>query len=185
MPRFRGDPDLPILLSLEQDDAENRRASKAAIFRERTVQARRLIPEIKNPQDALLVTLGERGTVDLDYLSGLLHQRPAEFLPDLKGTVFLNPQTRRWETEDEYLSGNVRTLAFGWGGLPWQLVAIVAPSAGLASVVAPDAPAQGRPVDWTMRFRPPHRKRRTPSGFGVCHSTFTLPRTGTQSSCVA
>jgi len=105
---FRGDPDLPLLLSLEHYDQETRRASKAAIFRERTVQVRRAIPEIKNPQDALLVTLGERGTVDLDYLGSLLHQRPADFLPDLKGTVFLNPQTHRWETEDEYLSGNVR-----------------------------------------------------------------------------
>ena len=66
------------------------------------------LPEINNAQDALLVTLGERGRVDLDYLSNLLHRKPSEFLPDLKGTVFLNPQTNRWETEDEYLSGNVR-----------------------------------------------------------------------------
>jgi len=105
---FRGDPDLPLLLSLEHYDAETRHATKAAIFRERTVQVRRAIPEIKNPQDALLVTLGERGSVDLDYLGGLLHKSSTEFLPDLKGTVFLNPQTHRWETEDEYLSGNVR-----------------------------------------------------------------------------
>ena len=105
---FRGDPDLPLLLSLEHYDEEKRRATKAAIFRERTVQARRAIPEIKNAQDALLVTLGERGTVDLDYLGDLLHQRPAEFLANLKGAIFLNPQSHRWETEDEYLSGNVR-----------------------------------------------------------------------------
>ncbi len=105
---FRGDPDLPLLLSLEHFDEETRRAAKAAIFRERTVQRGRKIHEIKNPQDALLVTLGERGCVDLDYLGGLLHRRPADFLPDLKGAIFLNPQSHRWETEDEYLSGNVR-----------------------------------------------------------------------------
>ena len=105
---FRGDPDLPLLLSLEHYDEETRRATKAAVFRERTVQSRRPIPEIKNVQDALLVTLGERGKVDLDYLGGLLHQRSTEFLPDLKGAVFLNPQNHQWETEDEYLSGNVR-----------------------------------------------------------------------------
>jgi hypothetical protein len=105
---FRGDPDLPLLLSLEHYDEETGRAAKAAIFRERTVQARRVIPEIKNAQDALLVTLGERGCVDLDFIGTLLHQKPSEFLADLKGTVFLNPQTNRWETEDEYLSGNVR-----------------------------------------------------------------------------
>jgi SAM-dependent methyltransferase len=105
---FRGDPDLPLLLSLEHYDTETRRATKAAIFRERTVQRGRRPTEIKTPQDALLVTLGERACVDLDHLAGLLHQKPSEFLPDLKGAVFLNPQTHRWETEDEYLSGNVR-----------------------------------------------------------------------------
>lgn len=105
---FRGDPDLPLLLSLEHYDEETRRAHKAAIFRERTVQPRRAIPEIKTAQDALLVTLGERGFVDLDHLSLLLHRKPSEFLPDLRGDVFLDPQTNRWETEDAYLSGNVR-----------------------------------------------------------------------------
>ena len=105
---FRGDPDLPLLLSLEHYDEESKRAAKASIFRERTIQRHRTSPEIKSPQDALLVTLAERGAVELDYLGNLLHQWPHEFLPDLKGTVFLNPQTNRWETEDEYLSGNVR-----------------------------------------------------------------------------
>ena len=41
-------------------------------------------------------------------MAKLLHRPAAEFLPELKGTIFLNPQTKRWETEDEYLSGNVR-----------------------------------------------------------------------------
>ena len=105
---FRGDPDLPLLLSLENYDEETRRASKAAIFRERTIQRKRAIPEVSTPQEALLVTLNERGCVDLDHLVHLLHRRPSEFLPELKGAIFLNPQTNRWETEDDYLSGNVR-----------------------------------------------------------------------------
>jgi hypothetical protein len=105
---FRGDPDLPLLLSLEHYDEHSKRATKAAIFRERTVQLGRPNIEIKTPQDALLVTLGERGTVDLDHLSGLLRRKPSEYLSELRGAIFLNPQTDRWETEDEYLSGNVR-----------------------------------------------------------------------------
>ena len=105
---FRGDPDLPLLLSLEHYDEETRRAAKATIFRERTVQRQRPVPEIRNAKDALLVALAERNRVDLDYLGSLLHQKPTEFLPELKGSIFLNPQTNRWETEDEYLSGNVR-----------------------------------------------------------------------------
>jgi len=105
---FRGDPDLPLLLSLEHYDEETKQAKKANIFHERTIQRQCLLPKIKNAKDALLVTLGQKGGVDLDHLGSLLHQRPAEFLPDLKGAIFLNPQTNRWETEDEYLSGNVR-----------------------------------------------------------------------------
>src|ERR1039458_5694200 len=105
---FRGDPDLPLLLSLELYDAETGRAAKAAIFRERTIQKKRPIAQVDTPPEALLVTLNERGCVDLDYLAQLLHRRPSEFLPELKGAIFLNPQTNLWETEDDYLSGNVR-----------------------------------------------------------------------------
>ena len=105
---FRGDPDLPLLLSLEHYDEETKRATKAAIFRERTIQKTRPTPSVSTPEEALLVTLNERGCVDVDHLASLLHRPASEFLPDLKGTIFLNPQTNRWETEDEYLSGNVR-----------------------------------------------------------------------------
>lgn len=105
---FRGDPDLPLLLSLETYDSETRRAKKSAIFRERTIQRNLLPPEIKSPKDALLVTLNVRGCVDLSHLSNLLHQPPTEFLSELSGAIFLNPGTDHWEAEDEYLSGNVR-----------------------------------------------------------------------------
>ena len=88
---FRGDPDLPLLLSLEQYDEESGRATKAAIFRERTIQRHRPAPQVATPQEALLVTLNERGCVDPDFIAGLLHRPPSEFLPDLKGTIFLNP----------------------------------------------------------------------------------------------
>lgn len=99
---------MPLLLALEQFDSENKEATKASIFRERTIQKQRPAGEIKTAQDALLVSLGERGCVDIDHLSGLLKRTASEFLPELRGAVFLNPQSNRWETEDEYLSGNVR-----------------------------------------------------------------------------
>lgn len=105
---FRGDPDLPLLLSLERFDEETRRATKAAIFRERTIQRSPPAPVVNTPRDALLVTLNMRGTVDVDHVCSLLHSRTADVLSELRGAIFLNPQTNRWETEDEYLSGNVR-----------------------------------------------------------------------------
>ncbi len=105
---FDGDPDLPLLLSLEQHDAQTKMALKAAIFRERTIQARPIIQTVQTAQEALLVSLNERGRVDLEHMTGLLGRPASEFLPDLKGAIFLNPQSNQWETEDEYLSGNVR-----------------------------------------------------------------------------
>jgi len=105
---FRGDPDLPLLLSLEHYDEETRRATKASIFRERTIQVQRTPHAAATATEALVLTLNERGAVDLDHISALLQKPPTEFLPELKGAIFLNPQTNRWETEDDYLSGNVR-----------------------------------------------------------------------------
>jgi N12 class adenine-specific DNA methylase/adenine-specific DNA methylase len=105
---FDGDPDLPLLLSLEHYNDETKVATKAAIFRERTIQHRQPVASAANATEALLVSLNERGRVDLDHMAGLLSKPADEFLHDLKGLVFLNPQTNEWETDDQYLSGNVR-----------------------------------------------------------------------------
>ncbi len=105
---FRGDPDLPLLLSLENYDPGTKRALKATIFHERTIQGPRAVTDIKTAQDALLISLGERGRVELEHVASLLKRRVADVVPELKGAIYLNPQTDRWETEDEYLSGNVR-----------------------------------------------------------------------------
>ncbi len=105
---FDGDPDLPLLLSLENYDDHSKIATKAAIFRERTIQKRSAVVRAGSPKEALLVTLNERGRVDLDHMAGLLGQPLKEFLPELKGMIFHNPQSNQWETDDHYLSGNVR-----------------------------------------------------------------------------
>jgi N12 class adenine-specific DNA methylase len=105
---FDGDPDLPLLLSLERYDEENSRAEKMAIFRERTVHHNKTVESVNTPKEALLVTLNEKGRADLKHMTGLLGKTVEEILPDLKGMIFLNPQTKQWETEDQYLSGNVR-----------------------------------------------------------------------------
>ncbi len=105
---FDGDPDLPLLLSLEHYNEETKRATKATIFHERTIHHRKPVETVSEPKEALLVSLNEQGRVDLDHMAGLLNKPTEEFLPDLKGIIFLNPQTNQWETDDQYLSGNVR-----------------------------------------------------------------------------
>jgi N12 class adenine-specific DNA methylase len=105
---FAGDPDLPLLLSLENYDEASNTAAKTAIFRERTIQRRAAVTTAGGPKEALVVTLSERGRVDLEHIGRLLGKSEAEFLPELQGAVFHNPVSKRWETDDEYLSGNVR-----------------------------------------------------------------------------
>ncbi len=105
---FDGDPDLPLLLSLENFDSESGQATKAAIFRERTIHRSNEALTAANPKEALLVSLNEKGRVDLDHMAGLLRRPAEELVPELKGLIFLNPQSNLWETDDQYLSGNVR-----------------------------------------------------------------------------
>lgn len=105
---FVGDPDLPLLLSLENYNPDNESATKTAIFRERTIESRRPVEQVASPREALIVTLNERSRVDLDHMAKLVGRSPDDFLPELYGLIFQNPATHRWEPEDEYLSGNVR-----------------------------------------------------------------------------
>jgi N12 class adenine-specific DNA methylase/TolA-binding protein len=105
---FAGDPDLPLLLSLENYDDDTNTATKTAIFRERTIQRRQPVLAAGGAKEALVITLSEKGRVDLAHIGQLLGKSEAEFLPELEGALFLNPESQRWETDDDYLSGNVR-----------------------------------------------------------------------------
>jgi N12 class adenine-specific DNA methylase len=105
---FAGDPDLPLLLSLENFNDETRVATKTAIFRERTIQYQKPAESAQTAREALLISLNENGKIDLPHMSWLLKKPVEEFMPELKGSVFLNPQTQGWETDDAYLSGNIR-----------------------------------------------------------------------------
>jgi N12 class adenine-specific DNA methylase len=105
---FRGDPDLPLLCSLEDYNPDTNRATKTAIFHERTIQRPQRAVAAGSAHDALVFSLNEKGRVDLAYMETLLNRHAEEFLPGLKGLVFRNPETEQWETEDQYLSGDVR-----------------------------------------------------------------------------
>lgn len=74
---FDGDPDLPLLLSLEHYDGASGRVTKAAVFRERTIHRRATALSAETPKEALLVSLNEKGRVDLEHMADLL-QRPVE-----------------------------------------------------------------------------------------------------------
>lgn len=105
---FRSDPDYPLLCSLENYRHDTKRATKTAIFNERTIHSSAPVYKAETPKDALVVALNERGAVDLDHMASLLDKDVPGLMPELKGLIYLDPETNRWETEDSYLSGNVR-----------------------------------------------------------------------------
>jgi N12 class adenine-specific DNA methylase len=105
---FRGDPDLPLLRSLESISETTRIAKKTAIFRERTIQRLKPAETAESGKGALLISLNENGKIDLDHMSRLVKKSVEDLVAELRGTIFLNPQLNEWQTEDAYLSGNIR-----------------------------------------------------------------------------
>jgi len=107
---FKGDPDLPLLLSLERWNEETQTAEKADIFYRRTVKAFKRIERCETQQEALTVSVVEKGRIDENRIGELLGKPGDEALKELEGlgAVFHDPETGKWETADAYLSGNVR-----------------------------------------------------------------------------
>jgi N12 class adenine-specific DNA methylase len=105
---FADDPDCWLVASIEDYDLESGLARMGPIFRERVI-APPSAPLIATAADALAVTLNETGRVDVDHLAELLDRDPETALAQLGDTVFRNPGTEAWETDDAYLSGSVRT----------------------------------------------------------------------------
>jgi N12 class adenine-specific DNA methylase len=105
---FHSDPDGPLVCSLEDYRHDTKRATKTAIFHERTIHSTAPVQKVETPKDALVVTLNERGNVDLEHMASLLDMELPDLIGNLKGLIYRDPETNRWETEDSYLFGNVR-----------------------------------------------------------------------------
>lgn len=84
------------------------KVEKTAIFKERTIAPIKEVTSVDSPNDALIVSLRNKGRVDLPYMAKLMGSTPETVASGLDGQIFKNPATERYETRDEYLSGNVR-----------------------------------------------------------------------------
>ena len=107
---FRKDPDLPLLLALEKYDPEEKTAQKTDIFSKRTIRAHRPRTEAENAKEGLLFSLNEYGKVDIDHIAKLTSQSKLETVLELQREqlIFRDPVAQEWQTQDEYLSGNVK-----------------------------------------------------------------------------
>jgi N12 class adenine-specific DNA methylase/adenine-specific DNA methylase len=104
---FLDDPDCWLVASIEDYDLETDTARPGPIFTERVI-APPSAPIITSAADALAVVLNERGHVDVDHMAELLHVDPEIVIADLGEAIFRDPETGAWQTDDAYLSGQVR-----------------------------------------------------------------------------
>ena len=105
---FNQDSSYCLLCSLEKLDDEGNFKGKADMFSKRTIKKAEVVTSVDTASEALAVSLGERARVDLAYMSELTGKNEEDVAKELAGIIFQNPVTEKWETADEYLSGNVR-----------------------------------------------------------------------------
>lgn len=105
---FDGDPDSYLMLSLEKWDSKEKKATKTAIFEQRTIQKYKPVTSVDNAAEALSVSLNEKGRIDWPRMQDLTGLTPKEMQAELTGLIYRNPDGHGWETSEEYLSGNVR-----------------------------------------------------------------------------
>ncbi len=105
---FNQDSSYCLLCSLERLDDEGNFIGKADMFTKRTIKKQEVVTSVDTASEALAVSLGEKAGVDLAYMSQLSGKSEEEITKELAGVIFQNPVTEKWETADEYLSGNVR-----------------------------------------------------------------------------
>ena len=113
---FEQDSSYYLLCSLENLDEQGQLKSKAAMFTKRTIRPERTVTSVDTPSEALAVSIGEHGKVDLPYMAELLGT-PGEYgriTTELSSVIFKDPAAdptdpeAGWQMADEYLSGDVR-----------------------------------------------------------------------------
>ncbi|MGH7071667.1 MAG: N-6 DNA methylase, partial [Acetobacteraceae bacterium] len=105
---FAGDPDQPLLLSLENYNPESRRAAKTAIFARRTLERYKPVTHVETADEALAVSLNETGEVRWPRMEQVTGRTARQLQRELASLVYRNPEGGAWETADRYLSGDVR-----------------------------------------------------------------------------
>lgn len=113
---FADDSSYYLLCSLENLDEDGHLKSKADMFTKRTIKPERKVNSVDTPSEALAISIGEHGKVDLPYMAELLGT-PGEYdsiKTELQGVIFKDPMApddpvSGWQTADEYLSGDVRS----------------------------------------------------------------------------
>jgi N12 class adenine-specific DNA methylase len=106
--KFREDPDAMLVMSLEDYDEVTGKAAKATIMTKDVVGRTPPVTHVKSAEEGLLVSLNQRGAVDLPFIATLYGKPEEQVIAELGDLIFQDPQSNTWQTADAYLSGNVR-----------------------------------------------------------------------------
>lgn len=105
---FANDNSYCLLRSLEVLDNEGNLVRKADMFSKRTIKRSQTVDHVDTASEALAVSIADKAVVDLDYMAQLTGRTVDKVVEELQGVIFCDPAAQRWQTADEYLSGNVR-----------------------------------------------------------------------------
>lgn len=105
---FSSDASYCLLCSLEILDENGNLERKADMFSKRTISKAVPVTKVDTAIESLTVSMSEYARVNLLFMAQLTGRSEETVIEELKGIIFFNPETNRWENNDEYLSGNVR-----------------------------------------------------------------------------
>ena len=106
--KFREDPDAMLVMSLEDYDEDTGKAAKVAVMMKDVVGKTPPVTHVKSAEEGLLVSLNQRGAVDLPFIATLYGKPEKQVIAELGDLIFHDPESKVWQTADAYLSGNVR-----------------------------------------------------------------------------
>lgn len=105
---LRDDCSYNLLLTLEKDIDKDKLIAKSDIFTKRTVRPSKPIEHVDTALEALTISMAETAKVDLAYMSKLTDMSEEMLISELKGEIFLVPDTNTYQSASEYLSGDIR-----------------------------------------------------------------------------
>ena len=105
---LRDDCSYNLLLTLEKDFDKDKLIAKSDIFTKRTVRPSKPIEHVDTALEALTISMAETAKVDLAYMSKLTDMSEEMLISELKGEIFLDPDTNTYQSASEYLSGDIR-----------------------------------------------------------------------------
>ena len=105
---FEEDSSYYLLCSLEIINENKELVKKADMFTKRTIKPHKPVTKVNNSIDALILSISEKGKVDIEYMLNLTDKEESELIKELEGSIYKDPIKEVYVTADEYLSGNVR-----------------------------------------------------------------------------